>query len=38
MTNAGYVMIDFTGLNLNSSSKQTITGIYNKQDLSQQVY
>lgn len=30
MTNPGYVMIDFTGLNLNSSSKQTITGIYDK--------
>lgn len=30
MTHTGYVMVDFTGLNLNTSSEQTITGIYNK--------
>lgn len=27
MTNPGYVMVDCTGLNLNKSEKQTITGI-----------
>lgn len=30
MTHTGYVMVDFTGLNLNTSSEQTITGIYDK--------
>ena len=30
MTNPGYVMVDGTGINLNTSSKQTITGFYAK--------
>lgn len=30
MTHNGYVMVDCTGLNLNTSSEQTITGIYAK--------
>lgn len=30
MTHVGYVVVDFTGLNLNTSSEQTIAGIYNK--------
>ena len=28
MTHTGYAMVDCTGLNLNTSSEQTITGIY----------
>ena len=30
MTHSGYAMVDCTGLNLNTSSEQTITGIYKK--------
>lgn len=30
MTHTGYVMVDCTGLNLNTSSEQTISGIYAK--------
>ena len=30
MTHTGYAMVDCTGLNLNTSSEQTITGIYAK--------
>lgn len=30
MTNPGYVMVDGTGINLNTSSKQTINGFYAK--------
>lgn len=30
MTHTGYVMVDCTGLNLNTSSEQTIDGIYAK--------
>ena len=30
MFNPGYVMVDCTGLNLNSSSEQTINGLYNR--------
>lgn len=30
MTHVGYVFVDFTGLNLNTGSEQTISGIYDK--------
>lgn len=30
MAHTGYVMVDCTGLNLNTSSEQTISGIYAK--------
>lgn len=30
MTHTGYVMVDCTGLNLNTSSEQSISGIYAK--------
>ena len=30
MIHTGYVMVDCTGINLNTSSEQTISGIYNK--------
>ena len=30
MTHTGYAMVDCTGLNLNTSSEQTISGIYAK--------
>lgn len=30
MTHTGYAMVDCTGLNLNTSSEQTISGIYDK--------
>lgn len=30
MSNPGYILVDCTGLNLNSSSKQTISGLYNR--------
>lgn len=30
MANPGYVLVDFTGLNLNSSSEQTINGAYDR--------
>ena len=30
MTNPGYVLVDCTGLNLNISTKQTISGFYAK--------
>ena len=32
MANGGYIMVDCTGLDLNTDSKQTITGIFNKVD------
>lgn len=30
MVNSGYVFVDCTGLNVNTSSTQSITGIYNR--------
>ena len=30
MANGGYILVDCTGLDLNTDSKQTITGIFNK--------
>lgn len=30
MTHVGYIVVDCTGINLNTSSEQTIAGIYNK--------
>lgn len=30
MTHVGYIVVDCTGLNLNTSEEQTIAGIYNK--------
>ena len=30
MTHTGYVMVDCTGINLNTSSEQTVSGIYKK--------
>lgn len=30
MTHTGYTMVDCTGLNLNTSSEQTISGFYAK--------
>lgn len=30
MTHTGYVLVDCTGLNLNTSSEQTIVGIYDR--------
>lgn len=30
MANGGYIMVDCTGIDLNTSTKQTITGIFNR--------
>lgn len=30
MTHPGYILVDCTGLNLNKSEKQTITGLYDR--------
>lgn len=30
MANGGYIMVDCTGIDLNTDSKQTISGIFNK--------
>ena len=30
MTNSGYIFVDCSGLELNDSAEQTITGIYNR--------
>lgn len=30
MANGGYILVDCTGLDLNTDSKQTISGIFNK--------
>ena len=30
MANGGYIMVDCTGIDLNTDTKQTITGIFNK--------
>lgn len=30
MANGGYIMVDCTGLDLNTSTKQTVTGIFNR--------
>lgn len=30
MTHVGYIVVDGTGINLNTSSEQTIAGFYNK--------
>ena len=32
MANGGYTMVDCTGIDLNTSTKQTITGIFNRVD------
>lgn len=30
MTHVGYIVVDCTGINVNTSSEQTVAGIYNK--------
>ena len=30
MANGGYIMVDCTGIDLNTSTKQTVTGIFNR--------
>lgn len=30
MTHVGYIVVDCTGINVNTSSEQTVEGIYNK--------
>lgn len=30
MTNGGYILVDCTGIDLNTATKQTITGIFNQ--------
>lgn len=33
MANGGYIMVDCTGIDLNTSTKQTVTGIFNRVEI-----